>query len=59
MKSNTFYEYNSPFYTKGTFKVRGNYEQIVGISSSGYIHVTFGDCWRLSFIVKEKERIYG
>ena len=59
MKSNTFYEYNGPFYSKGTFKVRGNHEQIIGISPSRYIHVTLEDCWRLSFIVKEKERIYG
>ena len=59
MKSNTFYEYNGPFYSKGIFKVRGNYEQIIGISPSGYIRVTLEDCWRLSFIVKEKERIYG
>ena len=34
MKSSTFYEYNGPFYSKGIFKVRGNYEHIIGISPS-------------------------
>jgi hypothetical protein len=59
MKSNTFYEYNGPFYSKGIFKfkVHSTHIHLTAIRT-GSIFANLENRWSLRLAVNKKEGIY-